>query len=223
MQKTLSQYKGLKVQPGLRFGKLTVVKRDGTSKDGCAVFLCQCDCGATTHVQSTYLTTGSTTSCGCIRKTLALKQLRKAQEAIKTHGMSRDRVYWSWQHMKDRCYNYNNPKYKDYGARGIAVCDEWLNSQVFIDWALANGYRESLTLDRIDVSGNYEPTNCRWATPKEQANNRRHNLRITHQGKTKTLYEWAREKGLSVNTVRARWYRGGKRTFEELFAPVRKG
>lgn len=93
--------------------------------------------------------------------------------------------------MKQRCCGYNAKSYKHYGGRGITVCEEWRNSfEAFYEWAMANGYSDSLTLDRIDVNGNYEPSNCRWATMKEQNNNKRNNRNITYKGETHTLAQW---------------------------------
>jgi len=106
--------------------------------------------------------------------------------------------------MIQRCENPNTHNYKDYGGRGITVCDEWHNPVVFIDWALANGWEEGLTLDRIDNDGNYEPSNCRWATRKEQQRNRRNNHLITFDGKTQTVVQWAEEVNISPQTLYSR-------------------
>lgn len=116
------------------------------------------------------------------------------------------RIYWS---MKERCYNKQYKWYKDYGARGIVVCDEWLHDFTnFHDWAINNGYRDDLTLDRINVDGNYTPENCRFATPKQQARNRRRNRRITINGKTRCLAEWCEILNLKYGTIKARLHRG---------------
>lgn len=121
------------------------------------------------------------------------------------HGLRHTRLYGIYQHMKQRCYNPNNKDYHCYGERGIIVCDEWLNDfQAFYDWAMSNGYQENLTLDRMNVNGNYEPTNCRWATSKEQANNTRANHYITFEGKTHTMSEWAKIMRISYSTLRYR-------------------
>ena len=103
-----------------------------------------------------------------------------------------------WRGMKARCYNPKSPKYKHYGERGITVCEEWRNSyQVFFEWAMANGYAEGLTLDRIDVNGNYEPSNCRWVTKAVQNRNRRNNRLLTYNGVTKSICEWSKITGRS--------------------------
>lgn len=112
------------------------------------------------------------------------------------------RLYCIWKHMKERCHSKNCKDFANYGARGISVCDEWKNDFLsFKKWALENGYNEALTLDRIDSNGNYEPTNCRFATRKEQNNNKRDNHYLTHNGETKTLSEWSKETGLNVTTI----------------------
>ena len=114
-----------------------------------------------------------------------------------------------WNSMKQRCYNENHEAYSRYGGREISVCDEWRNdSYAFREWAVANGYRDDLTLDRIDVNGNYCPENCRWVTRKEQNNNRTDNLILTIDGKTQSLPEWAEELGLSYNGIYYRLRKG---------------
>ena len=111
--------------------------------------------------------------------------------------------------MKSRCYNPKNVVYEIYGKRGITVCDEWKNSFIcFKDWALTNGYKSKLTIDRIDYNGNYTPFNCRWATPKEQANNKRNNRYLTLNGITHTAMEWIDILSLKASTVYSRLERG---------------
>lgn len=122
-----------------------------------------------------------------------------------THGKSDTRLYECWTDMKKRCYNAKNKRFDRYGGRGIIVCDEWKNDYVaFEKWALENGYGVSLTLDRIDVNGNYEPTNCRWVTMAEQQRNTSRNHFITANGETKTISEWARQLGVSPDLIKDR-------------------
>mgnify|MGYP007038196624 CR=1 FL=1 len=151
---------------GKRFGKLTVLKKVNNHGHGIE-WLCLCDCGKQTIVRSDGLVTGHTTSCGCYNK--ALKRNL-------SHGMYKTSLYKVWCAMKSRCNSPNVKQYKDYGGRGIKVCDEWNDKNGFIafsSWALSHGYQTGLEIDRIDNNGNYEPSNCRFVTHKENMNNRR--------------------------------------------------
>lgn len=110
-----------------------------------------------------------------------------------------------WKNMQYRCYNKNNKDYQDYGGRGIKVCDEWLEDFMnFYNWAMDNGYKENLTIDRVDVNGDYTPNNCRWVDQKTQANNRRSNVHLTYNGKTQTMTQWSEELNINYNTIRSR-------------------
>lgn len=121
------------------------------------------------------------------------------------HGKCKNRLYKIYQMMKDRCYNKNSTSYKDYGARNITICDEWLHDfQVFYDWAMNNNYQDDLTLDRIDVNGNYEQSNCKWSTPKQQANNRRDNVKLTYANKTQTMKQWSETLKIPYGTFLSR-------------------
>lgn len=161
---------------GRRFGRLVAIKRVG-SISGKAAWLCRCDCGGKATVPSSSLTSGNTRSCGCIHS----EQVAAGNRARATHGGGRSRLYAVWHSMKQRCYDKARKDYANYGGRGIRVCDEWLHDfAAFRDWAMASGYKPdapygSCTLDRVDVDGDYEPNNCRWADAKTQANNRRNN------------------------------------------------
>lgn len=149
---------------GQRFGSLTVVRFSHKNSFQQAVWLCECDCGKETSVHSNNLRRGYTRSCGCVRNS-------KTSERAKKHGMHGSNLYERWKSMKERCEDLNNP---NYGGKGIKVCDEWKdNFQAFAEWAMANGYDPKLQIDRMDGTGNYEPSNCRWVTAKVNSENRK--------------------------------------------------
>lgn len=177
---------------GKRFGRLTVLERaDGKGR---CKWRCLCSCGNEVVVLGYNLKNGNTQSCGCLMR-------ERAVAANTTHGEVGSRLYRTWQDMKKRCLNPNVEKYPIYGGRGITVCREWLTYEPFRDWALANGYAEDLTIDRIDNNGGYEPRNCRWATSLQQDNNRRSNRFISFCGEVYTLAEWARILGISYGAL----------------------
>lgn len=137
------------------------------------------------------------------------------------HGWRKSKLYPVWNGMKQRCTNTNSKRYKDYGGRGITVCEEWKEFKGFLTWALENGYEDGLTLDRIDNSKGYEPSNCRWITMQEQQHNRTNNVYMTCNGETKMLIDWAREKGIDQRLIHARIYRLGWDVERAINTPVR--
>lgn len=179
---------------GAVFGRLTVVERCGSdAQQKSSMWLCQCQCGNIVIVSRNNLRSGHTRSCGCLKKEFAFTA---------GHGQSDTRLYRIWTLMKDRCENHNTPNFENYGGRGIKVCEEWRNSfEAFMRWSMKNGYSEGLSIDRIDVNGNYCPENCRWATWKEQQNNRRDNHFITYNGRTQTISQWSEETGINQATL----------------------
>lgn len=202
---------------GKRFGKLVVIKTAGKTKNGAYLWQCKCDCGNEIIANVGNLKNGHTKSCGCLR-------VDRCKTNFTKHGLEHTRLYGIWSDMRLRCYDEKNIAYHRYGGRGITICDEWKNDvKAFYDWATANGYKDSLTIDRIDNDGNYCPENCRWATVKEQASNRRSNILVTHNGKTQTMKKWANEVGTPYKVVWARMQKLGWSAERALTEPVKKG
>lgn len=149
-----------------KFGRLTVINFAYT-KSHKTYWNCQCECGKNTIVYSQKLKTGHTKSCGCYKREKTIKRNYR-------HGLCKTRLYSIWHDMNTRCYYKNTDFYKYYGGRGIRICDDWKYDFVnFYNWSISNGYKDNLSIDRINVNGNYEPNNCRWATNLEQALNKR--------------------------------------------------
>ena len=190
------------VSIGERFGRLEVLYQIGAKKNGAKIYHCICDCGNTNDVVGAELRRGHVQSCGCLFKEVQLKTVTK-------HGKSGISLHSVWSDMKRRCANENRKEYRNYGGRGITVCDEWKNDfQAFYDWAMSNGYHEGLSIDRINVNGNYEPSNCRWATKKMQDNNKRTSVFLEKDGEKHTVAEWADILGISPQTIYSRLKRG---------------
>jgi len=185
---------------GQKFGRLTVISRGENDSHGTARWLCLCECGNIKLIRGDKLRHNEIMSCGCYQAELR-KSTERAENISKAktrHGMSNTKLYYVYNNMIRRCYSPNNERYNNYGDRGIIVCNEWRNNiDSFFEWAIATGYTDGLTLDRINVNGNYCPENCRWASQKVQANNRTSNAYITHNGETHTIAEWSDITGLS--------------------------
>lgn len=187
-----------------RFGRLTVLQeadyftKSGKRQNG---YLCQCDCGNKKVVSRSALLSGKTRSCGCIIKDF---NANRAQfyypEYHPVNGIKveqRNRLSNIYRGMKRRCYSPKARNYKNYGGRGITICDEWLSDKSsFMNWAIKNGYEDNLTIDRIDVDGNYEPSNCRWSTVHDQVRNTRRNVHIKFNGDTYVITDLAKTLGI---------------------------
>lgn len=182
----------------MNFGMLTVDHYDPERKR----WACRCECGNTTFVRGDHLKDAHVKSCGCASS-------QKSKERFTKHGMSRSRIYRIWTGMKQRCLNQNSESYADYGGRGITVCNEWANDfQVFYDWAVLNGYSDKLSIDRINPNGNYEPSNCRWATMREQERNKRTNRMVLDNGAEIVLKDYCEKYGLPYRMILKRLLRG---------------
>lgn len=166
------------------FGKLTAIKPSRTPQ-GNYGWLCRCHCGNTLVVRTTELTRGHTKSCGCTR----------------THGLSRTPLYDAWYDILRRCCVETSKDYKNYGGRGITLCDEWKEYPVFYEWATTHGYEEGLTIDRIDNNQGYNPKNCRFVTMKDQERNKRNNLYVTVNGQKMLLIDFAEQNNIPYTTV----------------------
>ena len=189
---------------GRRFGRYVVID---TCPDNSRKVLCRCDCGNEKYVYDSNLLSGRTMSCGCLSSDVTAERNYK-------HGETKTRLYHVWLNMKRRCNDPRNNRYKDYGGKGVKVCDDWDDFAGFKKWADDTGYDPDArygqcTIDRIDVNGNYEPGNCRWATIREQCNNRTTNHLLTYNGITKNITEWEEylgvDKGRLDNRIRKGW------------------
>lgn len=198
---------------GNRYGRLLVLNEYEIRKHNHAYWLCRCDCGKTKYVSGSNLMRGLTKSCGCMRSEVS-------HIVNSTHGLSNHRLFHTWVNMRDRCNNSHRADFVRYGKRGICVCEEWKDFKAFYDWAIANGYEDGLTIDRIDNNGNYEPSNCRWVSPKVQANNTRRNRKLSYQERTGTISEWADYLGITYSCMLSRVRRGW--SMERIVSNTRK-
>lgn len=202
-----------------RFGRLVAKERVKSPKgDKKAYWLCEYECGNKVIVRKDSLEDKSTQSCGCY-----LKEMFQNGGGNIKHPKGTKRIAKILDGMKQRCYNPNTTGYENYGGRGITICPEWLGEdgvEKFIQWALKNGYKKELTIERINVNGNYEPSNCRWATDKEQAYSRRNTIRININGKYMTTAELMEIYDISKTTLnnRVRRYKHGEISVDELIS-----
>lgn len=179
---------------GNKYGRLTVIEHLGVKVRRTHYWKCQCDCGNIIECSGDNLKKGNTKSCGCISKEC---------DWNKTHGMTKTSEYHIWNSMKMRCINTKSDAYDNYGGRGIAVCDRWLDN--FENFYADMGKRpEGMSIDRIDVNGDYCPKNCRWATVEEQSRNKRDNVYIEYNGQSKIISDWAKDLNISKQTLHKR-------------------
>lgn len=195
---------------GQRFGRLKVIKRAKRKKNRQVMWICKCDCGNIKEIVGVSLRNGDTRSCGCYRRECELKNLSQNWgKALITHGLSKTKLYRVYTDMKNRCNNTKCKAYKDYGQRGIKVCDEWQEDFMsFYNWAIKSGYKDELSIDRIDNNKGYSPDNCRWATKRQQANNTRLTKKVTILGETKTFYEFEKQYGIPAQLMHSRYNKG---------------
>ena len=196
---------------GSRFGRLLVVEAIGKYKNGSTKWRCLCDCGNEACVSTGNLNSGSTMSCGCLRREITTSKNYK-------HGLSNKRIHSIWRGMKQRCENPKNISFQYYGLRGISICDEWSDDfKKFYDWSMNNGYSDNMSIDRINVYGNYEPCNCRWVNIDVQNNNRGNNHYLSIDGKTLTISQWSKISGVNRKTITDRIIRFGWDPKETVF------
>ena len=183
---------------GQKFGKLTAIQPVGRTKAGYVTWECICECGGSKIVNGHDLVNYHVKSCGCIKKNIMERAKIKKEKRL-------SKIFSIWKGMKRRCLYISSINYKNYGGRGIKICNDWLIFENFAKWAMSNGYKATLTLDRIDNNGDYSPENCRWITILEQQNNRRNNVFILG----KTLAQWSRHLGIPYTRLKS-WRQRGK-------------
>lgn len=199
---------------GKKYNCLLVVERMQNTIEGRTVWKCLCDCGNYTYVRGSNLKNGSVKSCGCLLHKNAYNHI---------HGLSKTSLYRKWISMKRRCYDSNDPHFENYGKRGIKVCDLWKNDFIaFKEWADNTCTDQTLTLERIDVNGDYCPENCTWVDRKAQANNRRTCKIYTYMGKTMNLTQWCNELNLDYKLIHNRIYRDNWSFEKAISTPVIK-
>jgi len=185
------------MKKGEKYNRLTAIRFDHKDKWGNHYWLFKCDCGNETIKGACAVRNNKTKSCGCLQK-----ENNRSGKNSRIHGMEGTPIYNVWLSMKQRCLNKNRKDYEYYGGRGIKVCKRWLKFENF--YADMGDRPKGKSLDRIDNNGNYEPKNCRWATTIEQSNNKRNNVKITYNGKTLTISQWARMIGVDMRVIWSR-------------------
>ena len=192
---------------GMQFGRWTVMSEDEPVFYGntrVRYWKCQCECGTVRRVKEESLKSGKSNSCGCYHSDV----MRGSWKWKTTHGQTDTRLYRIYRHMINRCTNPNDVRYDKYGGRGISVCDEWSTFEGFYKWAVGAGYRDDLSIDRIDNDKGYCPDNCRWATNDIQANNKSNVIMLEYGGKKQSIAAWANELGMPYKKLHKRIYNG---------------
>ena len=204
---------------GKKFGRLTVLNYDNSKPKSAKggfyhYYICLCECGRTTQVERSHLLTKHTKSCGCL-------SFETKSILHKKHGLRKTRINNIWRGMKQRCYNPKRDNYSKQGGLGITICKEWLNDfEAFYNWSITNGYTDNLTIDRINVNGNYEPSNCRWVDKIKQANNKNNIPLYEYNGLKLSIAEWSKVLNINSETLRERIKRGW--TIEKTFSTIPK-
>lgn len=187
---------------GKVFGRIKVTGKSERRSGRKTYWVCICECGNKKEIRSDCL--GIVNSCGCLKKEQDIKNLA----IVNNHGLTHHELYPRWNGMLQRCENKKQSSYRNYGGRGIKVCAEWHDVKNFIEWAYSNGYEKELSIDRIDANGNYEPSNCRWVTMKEQSFNKTNSVKVTFNRETKCIMEWAEELKIPRSNV-SRYHKKG--------------
>ena len=195
---------------GNTFGEWKVISLAGKATSGNYKWLCECSCGERKEIDGNSLRSGKSTKC------------RHCFTPVNKTKYSKDPIHTTWSGMKDRCYNPNSRNFVNYGGRGIEICDGWLSNPVnFYAWAYEHGYGKGMSIERMDVNGNYEPSNCTFIPLKQQAANKRNNHYVTINGCTHTLTEWCRQMNINRDIVKSR-IKSGMSDVEALTKPVNK-
>lgn len=201
-----------------KFGELTAIRfdhRDNRVKGGQHYWLFRCDCGNEVVLRKNSVTSGNTKRCSCC-------SAKRSAERNTIHGGVGTRLYREWAGIIQRCTNPNDTSWNRYGAKGIAVCEDWKHFEPFKEWALSHGYTDDLTIDRIDVSKGYFPNNCRWVSVREQNNNQARTLWLTYNGETMQLSYWADRLGINYHTLYDRLYLRGWSVEKAFTTSVRR-
>ena len=209
------------VTEGQKYGKLTIIKEVSPIGSKRRI-LCKCDCGNIKEYSMDRVIHGRTQSCGCLRKEMFLTHRNDKGTSAYPKEATTSKLYKIWNSMKCRCYTISSGAYFKYGAKGIKMCDEWKNDfMTFYNWAIANGYSDGLTIDRIDYRGNYEPSNCRWADMRTQANNKSNVRKYEYNGKLHTMTEWSEIMNINYGALWERLNVLGWSIEKALTTPVR--